>query len=53
MSAFTLATTIIVFTIALFHLGGQINNLRKEAVERGYAQWVTDNGSGKMRFNWK
>jgi|688.fasta_scaffold805564_3 hypothetical protein len=53
MSACILATTLIVFVVALFYLGGQISTLRKEAVDRGYAQWVTDSGTGKMRFNWK
>ena len=52
-SAVILATVVIVYTIALFSLSGQIGLMRKEAVERGYAEWTIDSKTGKTKWRWK
>ena len=52
-SAVILATVVIVYTIALFCLSAEIGLMRKEAVERGYAEWTVDGGTGRMKWSWK
>lgn len=52
-NAVILATLIILFTVLLFYTGGEINKLKGEAVERGYAEWIVDNRSGRIKWQWK
>lgn len=52
-SAVILATVVIMFTIVLFSLSEQIGLMRKEAVERGYAEWTIDSRTGNTKWRWK
>jgi hypothetical protein len=52
-SAVILATVVIAFTVVLFSLTSQIGLIRKEAVEKGYAEWTIDSKTGSTKWSWK
>jgi len=43
---------VIILTISLFITTSQRNGLKKQAVEKGYAEWAVDS-SGKTNWKWK
>jgi hypothetical protein len=43
---------IIILVIAAFAVAGQRDDLKQEAVDRGFAEWVIK-GQNKTEFKWK